>query len=77
MEERQDYHRGFKFEAKWHLDEEYNTIVEEAWHEGTTGDMGIQMVQNKLAMCQNHFVRWSGAKYGNAEKTHKEENKRA
>jgi exonuclease III len=66
VEGRQDYYRGFKFEAKWHLDEEYNSIMEEAWHEGTTGDTNLQTVQNKLVKCQNCLTRWSSAKYGNA-----------
>ena len=67
-EERMEYYISFKFEAKWQLDDEYGAILEEAWHGGNIGVMGLQPVQNKLGMCQEAFSRWSGLKYENAEK---------
>jgi exonuclease III len=75
VEERPEYYRSFKFEAKWQLDEEFNDIVKEAWNGGLEGATGIQTVHNKLATCQKNFVRWSGAKYRSAEKTIKEKTK--
>jgi hypothetical protein len=72
---RKEYYRGFKFEAKWQLDDKFGSIMEEAWHAGYTGASGLQTMQNKLAVCQKSFTRWSGAKYGNAEKLIKQKTK--
>jgi hypothetical protein len=69
-EEKPEYYRSFKFEAKWQLDEEFNDIVKEAWSGGVEGATGIQIVHNKLATCQKSLVRWSGAKYGKCRETY-------
>lgn len=70
-----DFLRKFKFEAKWHLDEEYDQIMEEAWKEEAMGDSGIQMMQNKLATCQTAVTGWNERKYGDARKILKQETK--
>jgi exonuclease III len=74
-EDKQDYHRSFKFEAKWQLDEEFTDVMQDAWSGGQVGTTGIQTMINKLATCQRSLIRWSGAKYGNAEKLIKEKTK--
>jgi hypothetical protein len=42
VKDKQDYHRSFKFEAKWQLDEEFTDVVKEAWSGGHVGTTGIQ-----------------------------------
>jgi exonuclease III len=69
------YHKSFKFEAKWQLDEEFPEVVKEAWRDGYDGATGIQMMQHKLETCQRQLIRWSGAKFGCAEKRIKEKTK--
>jgi hypothetical protein len=68
IEEVMNIHKGFKFEAKWHLDSEYGAVLEEAWKGGDTGQTGLQTVQNKLANCQRTFIRWNGRKFRNVER---------
>lgn len=67
-DESMEFYRSFKFETKWQLDDEFGGLVEKTWREGNDGILGLQRVQNKLAACQRTFTKWSGMKYGNANK---------
>jgi exonuclease III len=69
------YAKSFKFEAKWHQEEDYGDVLNEAWQEGSYGNSGLQLVQNKLATCQRALTRWSGKKQGNVEEAIKEKTK--
>jgi exonuclease III len=74
-EERMEFYRSFKFEAKWQLEDEFGGLVEKTWQGDNDGNPGLQLVQNKLAACQRSFSRWSCMKYGNADKIIKEKTK--
>ena len=67
--------RGFKVEASWMLDEEYNGIMQQAWDEGDSGDTAITTAILKLANCQADLKRWSGKKFGNANRELKKKRK--
>jgi hypothetical protein len=69
------YHRQFKFEAKWHLDKEYNTVLEEAWSHEEHGGTALQVVQGKLDHYQRVLSRWSGKKFGSSNKLLKKKTK--
>jgi exonuclease III len=75
VEDKREYHKSFKFEAKWQLDEEFSDVVKNAWSDGCVEATGIQTVHNKLETCQRQLVRWSGAKFSSAEKLIKEKTK--
>jgi hypothetical protein len=68
-------HRRFKFEAKWHLDDEYCSILNEAWGEEIAEESAMQIVKRKLENCKVPLSRWSGRKYGDPEKAIKEKTK--
>jgi hypothetical protein len=74
-EERMEFYRSFKFEAKWQLEDEFGDLVEKTWQGDNDGTSGLQLVQNKLAACQRSFSRWSCMKYGNADKIIKKKTK--
>jgi hypothetical protein len=38
------FQRRFKYEVKWQLDNEHDSVVEEAWNVESTGDSPIQVV---------------------------------
>jgi hypothetical protein len=67
--------RGFKVEASWMLDDEYNGIVQQAWDEGELGDTAITTARLKLANCQADLKRWSRKKFGNADRELKKKRK--
>jgi hypothetical protein len=69
------YQRSFKVEASWMLDEEFNDVVQEAWAEGDTRGSALQTAKQKLANCQSVLKRWSGNKFGNAERELKRKRK--
>jgi hypothetical protein len=52
--------RGFKFEMSWTLDEEYQKVVEEAWHGIPNDDIRL-----KLTQCRTILTNWSRGKFGN------------
>jgi hypothetical protein len=60
--------KEFKVEASWMIDEDFNDIVRNAWEEGDTGQTAIQTARLKLANCQVGLKRWSGNKFGVAER---------
>jgi hypothetical protein len=68
--------RGFKFEARWWLDEEYNNVVQSAWDSAGGGINALENVQQKLASCQADLTSWSRRKFGDTEKKVKEKTKR-
>jgi coenzyme F420-reducing hydrogenase alpha subunit len=70
-----EYVKSFKFEAKWQQEEDYGDIMKEAWQAESYGNSGLQLVQNKLATCQQALTRWSGTKHGNDEKAIKKKTK--
>jgi hypothetical protein len=74
-EDRRVRSSGFKFEASWLLDEEYNRVVQEVWIETEGGITAIGTVQEKLAPCQTKLKNWSSRKFGQAEKVLKEKTK--
>lgn len=47
-EVRNQYHKSFKFEAKWLIDEECQKIVEEAWTNGEPGISAMHATRQKL-----------------------------
>jgi ribonuclease HI len=74
-EERIPVQTGFKFEASWLLDEDYNTIIKESWEGGDTGPTAMHTARQKLALCQTNLKWWSTRKFGNAEKLLKKKTK--
>jgi hypothetical protein len=42
--------RGFKFEMSWIVEEEYQKVVEEAWHEIPTDDIQMKLIQCKTTL---------------------------
>jgi hypothetical protein len=74
--ERIYYRKGFKFEASWQLDEEYQDIVKEAWVAEDGGLNAHQTAQQKLLNCQKKLTRWSMGKFGHAEKILKQKSKK-
>jgi nucleoside-triphosphatase THEP1 len=74
-EDRRVRSSGFKFEASWLLDKEYNRVVQEVWIETEGGITAIGTVQEKLAPCQTKLKNWSSRKFGQAEKVLKEKTK--
>lgn len=67
LETRISYKKGFKFEASWLLDDEYNRIIQDAWVVGEGGATSMYTTQLKLSNCQVDLTRWSQKKYVNAE----------
>jgi hypothetical protein len=67
--------RGFKFEARWWLDEEYNNVVQSAWDSAGGGINALENVQQKLASCQADLTSWSCRKFGDTKKKVKEKTK--
>lgn len=57
------------------LDEEYNEVVKEAWEEGVCGETTMHTARLKLASCQTALIRWSGRKFGSAERNFKKKRK--
>ena len=68
--------KGFKFEARWWLDEEYNKIVENAWGREVSGTNAMQSAQLKLDKCKVDLSSWSRRKFGDAETQVKEKTKK-
>jgi hypothetical protein len=68
--------KGFKFEARWWLDEEYANIVEGAWGREVGGTNAIQCAQLKLDTCKVALSSWSRRKFGDAEVKVKEKTKK-
>jgi hypothetical protein len=62
--ERRPYSKGFKFEASWLLDDEYNNIVQETWSGAEGGLTAASVAQEKLAACQTRLKNWSRKKFG-------------
>jgi hypothetical protein len=69
------FHRSFKFEAKWLLDEECLLIINQAWTEGFHGPTHMQTAMGKVDHCQKTLATWSGRKFGATEKKIKEKTK--
>jgi hypothetical protein len=67
-EERVHFQKGFKFEASWLMDKEYNNIIKDWAHGHANG-------QQKLSICQTNLKRWSTRKFGHAEKILKKKTK--
>jgi hypothetical protein len=74
-EEEVVFQRRFKYEVKWQLDNEHDSVVEEAWKVEPTGDLPMQVVLEKLGSCQKTLSRWSGRRFGNAERLIKKKTK--
>jgi endonuclease/exonuclease/phosphatase family metal-dependent hydrolase len=45
VDDTQEFHKSFKFEAKWQLDEEFTNVVKDAWSGGHVGATGIQTMK--------------------------------
>ncbi|XP_059429046.1 uncharacterized protein LOC132162844 [Corylus avellana] len=70
-----NYHKSFKFEAKWLADGECMEVIKKAWEMGVDGGIGMQTARLKLAQCQTQLMRWSARKYGDAERVFKRKTK--
>jgi hypothetical protein len=57
--------RLFCCEAKWNIDEERSSIVQEAWaYSGEAGRTSLGEVMRKISRCQRALSGWSRAKFG-------------
>lgn len=56
------WRRIFRFEAKWVLEEESATIIQEAWMSSADDQDPLQIVQKKLKSCEGALLRWSSLK---------------
>jgi hypothetical protein len=54
-EDRTVFSRGFKFEASWLLDDEYNNVMQKAWGEADGDLTAVGVAQEKLALCQKRL----------------------
>ncbi|XP_059458331.1 uncharacterized protein LOC132187927 [Corylus avellana] len=68
--------QGFKFEAKWMLDEECSTIIHDAWEGIGLVENPVINVYSKLGRCQGDLSRWSRCKFGNTDEELKKKTKR-
>jgi hypothetical protein len=68
--------KGFKFEAKWMLDEECNNIIHDAWEGIGPLQNPVYNVYSKLERCQGDLSRWSRRKFGNNEEELKKKKKK-
>jgi hypothetical protein len=66
-EESHSYRRGFKFEAAWIKDDEYQGIVQNAWETKSIGAEPIRVVKQRFSSCQQKLSQWSKKKFGQAE----------
>jgi hypothetical protein len=74
-EEEVVYQRRFKYEVKWQLDNEHDSVVEKAWKVEPIGDSPMQVVLEKLGSCQKTLSQWSGRRFRNAERLIKKKTK--
>jgi hypothetical protein len=68
-------HRGFKFEAKWWVDDECGSVIKSAWEAEGLHANRITVVRNKLQQCQKVLSGWSRRKFGDTEERLKSKNK--
>jgi hypothetical protein len=64
--EQYSFKRGFKFEAGWVKDEEYQALVRAAWEVNSAILSPIEDVQSRLTSCQKTLSLWSQSKFGRA-----------
>jgi hypothetical protein len=55
---------GFKFEAAWIRDVEYQNLIQNAWKQDRQEGATIRGIQYRLSSCQRELKRWSGSKSG-------------
>ncbi|XP_062171134.1 uncharacterized protein LOC133876926 [Alnus glutinosa] len=58
------FDRGFKLEAAWTRDADYQGLVQSVWEQNNLEGDSISGVQAKLASCQKELGRWSRSKFG-------------
>jgi hypothetical protein len=76
MKERRNDHvlrKGFKFEASWVLDEEYGSVLKDAWNGGIARNHDAHY---NLLHCQPVFSWWSLNKFGNTTRSLREKSRR-
>jgi len=57
-------HRLFRYEAKWNLDEDCQTVIQQIWNEVDTGRDSVEEVLQSLDRSKETLNAWSRAKYG-------------
>lgn len=55
---------GFKFEAAWIRDAEYQSLIQNVWKQDRQEGDTILGIQHRLSSCQRELLRWSGSKFG-------------
>jgi hypothetical protein len=69
------FKKGFKVEASWMQDEEYDDIFKEALMDMEEVDPSEGLIMQKLVGCQMKLTNWSTRKFGNAKKELKRKTK--
>ncbi|XP_059446420.1 uncharacterized protein LOC132177967 [Corylus avellana] len=59
---RQRKRRGFRFEASWTVENDFQEIVQEAWGEGNGVTQGLESMRSRLDRCQHVLERWDREK---------------
>jgi hypothetical protein len=77
-EKREDYRfcrGGFKFEAAWSRDAEYQGLIQSAWEQDRQEGDSILGIMHRLFSCQRELLRWSKIKFGKVDEMLKKKKK--
>jgi hypothetical protein len=74
-QERRSGPSGFKFEAKWWVDEECGLIIHSAWENDVPIANPITDVRQKLDHCRRALTRWNRRKFGDVDESLKKKTK--
>jgi hypothetical protein len=58
---------GFKFEAAWTRDAEYQGLIHYAWEQDRQEGDFILGIHHRLSSCRRELIRWSKSKFGKAK----------
>jgi hypothetical protein len=59
--------RGFKFEAAWSRDAEYQSLIQSVWNQDRLEGDSILGIMHRLSSCQRELLRWSKRKFGKVD----------
>jgi hypothetical protein len=60
--------RGFKFEASWMLEKDFDKVIQEEWKSSNIDSNQLTAISNKLKRCGDVLKSWSREKLCNTEK---------
>jgi hypothetical protein len=68
--------RLLRYEAKWNLDEECYSVIQQSWNEGEIGRDQMGVVLQNLVRCKASLNAWSRLKFGGTTRTINSQSKR-